>query len=316
MDLLLDQLGEISKLELVVREHINTHRYQKNLLKDSHTWNQICSSLDVIGDTCLAIESYCHGAFPEDIGLRYVYTYGILQALFIQQDAIRNLTEAFQLTYDAPRALQKIRELRNASIGHPTKQGGIGNRFYNYISRHTLSRAGFELLRSSGNGNYFSEQVRILEITEQQLMEIVFGYQTIAEKLTEFDIMHKEAHRGNPLCDCFHAGIDYQFEKIAQGIFAHSDDDIDFGLTNLRILRDTYIKFRTALDERNELSDHTNFDLNEYFHALDRIESFLTKSTNFIQEADARIYHSYIRSQHDEFVQLAEEIDKQYASAK
>ena len=48
---------EARRLEVKVRDHINTHRHQVALLKDSSTWNQICSSLDVIGDTLFAISS-------------------------------------------------------------------------------------------------------------------------------------------------------------------------------------------------------------------------------------------------------------------
>lgn len=309
------QLNTMYELEKSVRDHINTHRYQIDLLNDSRTWNQICSSLDVIGDSCIAIESYCSNAYPEDIGLKYVYTYGILQALFIQQDALRNLTEAFQFDYEMPITLKKIRGLRNASIGHPTKQGGAKSRIYNYISRYTLSKNGFELLRSTGEGNFFTESVHISEIIEEQLDEIISGYSAIAEQLTEIDEMHKDTYRGNPLLDFFHSGIGYQFEKIGLGVLAHSSSDREYGLTNLHILKETYDEFRTALEERGELSSYTDHDLQEYFHAITRLEAYLSNTEDFMEEADARIYHSYIRSQHDRFVKIAEEIDEEYLSA-
>lgn len=70
--------AEINELTDSVRDHINTHRYQSVLLDDSKTWNQICSSLDVIGDSLYAVESYDAKSFPEDVGLKYIYTYGIL----------------------------------------------------------------------------------------------------------------------------------------------------------------------------------------------------------------------------------------------
>ena len=47
---------KVQKLEETVRDHINTHRYQSVLIEDSESWDQICSSLDVIGDTILAIK--------------------------------------------------------------------------------------------------------------------------------------------------------------------------------------------------------------------------------------------------------------------
>ena len=79
---------EINQLTESVRNYINTHRYQVVLLENSDKWNQICSSLDVIGDSLLAIEAYQVVEYPNNGGLKYIYTYGVLQALFILQDAV------------------------------------------------------------------------------------------------------------------------------------------------------------------------------------------------------------------------------------
>jgi len=127
-------IARVRKLEDSVRKHINTHRYQSVLLEDTDSWNQICSSLDVIGDTVCSIESYYSQPFPDEIGMQYIVIYGILQALFIQQDALRHLSEAFEIEYQANPILKAIREKRNAAIGHPTKQNRGGECYYNHVS--------------------------------------------------------------------------------------------------------------------------------------------------------------------------------------
>ena len=142
-------ITEINQLTESVRNHINTHRYQVVLLENSDKWNQICSSLDVIGDSLLAIESYQDAEYPKDSGLKYIFTYGVLQALFILQDAVSHLSEAFEISSQSSQVLLDIRNMRNASIGHPTKQDHKGQRYYNYISRITMTKNGFELLRHS-----------------------------------------------------------------------------------------------------------------------------------------------------------------------
>ena len=83
-------------IEKQVREHINTHRYQKVLISELDNWNQICSSLDTLGDTGLALQSYFKSEYPDETGLSYIYTYGLLQALFIQQDAMNHLMKGFK----------------------------------------------------------------------------------------------------------------------------------------------------------------------------------------------------------------------------
>src|SRR5258708_2140824 len=91
---ILSALQCITGLEDSVRDFINTGRHQLKLLGATETWNQICSSLDVVGDTVLSIQDYLLSPYPQSDGLKYIYTYGILQSLFLQQDAVHHLSEA------------------------------------------------------------------------------------------------------------------------------------------------------------------------------------------------------------------------------
>ena len=306
-------IARVRKLEDSVRNHINTHRYQSVLLEDTDGWNQICSSLDVIGDTVCSIESYHSQPFPDEIGMKYIVTYGILQALFIQQDALRHLSEAFEIEYQVNPILKEIRENRNAAIGHPTKQNRGGECYYNHVSRISLSKSGFDLLRFSRSRPHEMVRVDILAAIEQQLICISDDYNRITEKLSEIDRMHREKFKNSPLQDIFHSAMGYSFEKIASGIYAHSLGDRDFGHSNLLMVTKAYQRFENALKERNELTSYTEFDLKEYFHALDKLDQYFTGKSEWLEEADARIYHAYLLHQHDHFVQIAKEIDQEYA---
>jgi len=302
----------IIQLTESVRNHINTHRYQVVLLKDSANWNQICSSLDVVGDSLVAIESYHKADFPEDLGLKYIYTYGVLQALFLLQDAVRHLSEAFAITYKPSQVLLDIRNMRNAAIGHPTKQDHKGQRYYNYISRASMTKNGFDLLRNSRPGQYDMMHVDFTLATNDQLQAITESFQQIASKLEEADRTHMEKYKDSPLEDIFHSAMGYCFEKISLGINSHSSVDREFGQTHISLVRDTYEKFKTALQERNELNSYTEFDLNEYFHAIRKLDGYLEGISKTMEDADARIYLSYLRNEHDHFVQIAKEIDADY----
>lgn len=307
-----ESINELRRLEGVVRQHINTHRYQAELLKNSSTWNQICSSLDVIGDTLYAIDSYVSTDFPDDTGLKYLYSYGLLQALFLQQDALRHLGEAFGLDYAANDTLVAIRTVRNASIGHPTQHNIKGIRYHNFISRITMSKQGFDLMRCYGSKEYEFMHVDLLALITDQLKGIKEGYEQIAQKLTEEDRMHKEKFKGTPISDIFHSAMGYCFEKIGGGIYSASGSDRTFGLIQLRSVKETYEKFENALRERNELNSYIEYDLKEYCHALKRLESYLTGESTGMEESDARIYLSYLRQEHTRFVQLAQEVDDSY----
>ena len=136
----------ISELESEIRDIINNPRRQYVLLQNSAVWNMLCSCLDVIGDTELAFDASLRKRGVEDNGEKYLLVYGALQALFIQQDAVRNLTEALNISYTPDPLLEHIREIRNDSIGHPTKRGGGSGKAFNFIVRMSLSQHGFTLM--------------------------------------------------------------------------------------------------------------------------------------------------------------------------
>lgn len=311
---LLSTLRRISSEENSVRKHINTTRYQTDLLKNSDNWNQICSSLDTIGDTIFSIEDYLTTEYPKNTGLKYIYTYGLLQSLFIQQDALKHLSEAFEVEFKINEQLRSIRAIRNASIGHPTKNQVSKIVYYNYISRISLSKYGFTLMRSSKNDRNEFIEVNLLSILETQLEEIEKSHKSISSKLIEADRMHKEKYKEKLIVDIFHSSMDYYFSKVAEGIYTTSQaHDRSFGLSMLKSIEKTYAEFENTLTQRNELDDYTSYDLEQYKHAIKVLKSFINGESDKLTERDARIYLYYIREEHSHFVKIAEELDEEYS---
>jgi len=107
-----------------IRNFIDEPRRQYVLSKNRALWSQCWSCLDVIEDSELAVVAYSAGEFGTSVGARYLAVYGLLQALFLQQDAVINLCESLGLpeTIDNHLRLKEIREIRSDSIGHPTKR--------------------------------------------------------------------------------------------------------------------------------------------------------------------------------------------------
>ena len=304
-------LERIGSAEESVRSYINTTRYQTDLLKNLDNWNQICSSLDTIGDTIFSIEDYLSSEYPENTGLKYIFTYGILQSLFIQQDAVKNLAEAFELDITLSDKLRDIRLLRNASIGHPTKNKVKKVIYFNYISRPTLSKNGFTLLRSSqGNRDEFID-VNITSIITDQLTEIEKSYELIASKLEVADKLHREKYKNQLVADIFHSSIGYLFSKVSEAINSSSQNQ-SFGLSMLQSIDKMYKEFESTLKARNELNEYLEYDLKEYQYAINELDSYLSGEHDNMTEISARIYLFYIREQHLHFVEIANEIDEEY----
>ncbi|WP_461519469.1 hypothetical protein [Porticoccus sp.] len=305
-------MKRIGYLEEAVRGHINTTRYQNDLLKDSDNWNQICSSLDTINDTLYSQLDYLNAEYPSSSGLKYIFTYGLLQALFIQQDAIRHLLEAFGIQFELTDRLKEIRLLRNASIGHPTKNKTKGATYYNYISRMSLSKTGFTLMRSFDQGSNEFIDIEMYSIINDQLKDIESSYKLLSEKLTEADRMHRDKHKDNLLSDIFHSSMSYTISKVAEAIHSPHSGNTTFALSMLNSIQKTYQKFEASLLERGDLSEYTKYDLDEYNHALRKLKDYLNGNELGLTDSDANIYHFYIREKNNHFEKIAKEVDDNY----
>ena len=306
--------SSIEENEHKIGEHINTHRYQTNLLKETENWNRICSSLEVIEDTLLAIDEYIKNQYPETPGLQYIYTYGILQALFQQQDALQALSKSFKLDYkhNDNQKLLNIRFQRNATL-HPIGHQG---KYYNHISRRSLSKEGFILMKYEKNEKDPTfDNINIYSIIENQFKEVKSLSDNITKNLESIDKEHLDKFKNNLLEDVFHRGMRYEFEKVAEGIYSKENcryTQKDFFLSCLKSIEDAYKCFQEKLEERSELTYSINFDLKQYNHAISRIKSYLDDEDSKLMGADALIYLFYIREEHKRFVEIAKEIDTNY----
>jgi hypothetical protein len=126
------------------RNAVNDPDIQRLMLQDLTSCKQLCSCMDVIGDTDEAISFYLSCPPTEDMGGLYLQTYGILQVLFVQQDALINAAEAVGLDYDPPDELMHIRIIRNKATVHPTKRGNKNPQSFGII-QCTLSHESFQL---------------------------------------------------------------------------------------------------------------------------------------------------------------------------
>ena len=309
------KIKEIDSYKENIYEYINTTRYQYDLIKENDIWNQICSSLYVIGDTLLSFEEYLSNEYPTTDGLKYIYTYGILQSVFIQQDSINNLSEAFSIPYTHSEKTKLIREIRNFSIGHPTKLRRNKHLLYCYITRVSLCKNGFTLQISekySAQDRFIN--IKMFEIIEDQLEETFSAIKKIASILKERDSNHRKKFEGELIVDIFPSTMNYNFEKISEAIFSPSPSKITFGISMLDSVKKIYNKFEEELFRRNELPGNTyvKYDLDQYFHTINILDSYFKGERKYMTERDARVYLYYIREVHKDFLKLSEEYDEEY----
>ncbi len=151
-------------------------------------WNEICAAMDVLDDTCMALENYEHCGLGGDEGEKYLRMYGFLQGIFLQQDAIRPLYKAFtgnQLNPSSDSGWVAIRDLRNLTVGHPIEKRNAHGVWRCFISRVTMNSNGFQLKIWNKEKNVVEiETVDLKSLYERYKSEVVTYLQDICEALT------------------------------------------------------------------------------------------------------------------------------------
>ncbi|MGC2236664.1 MAG: hypothetical protein WA584_10915 [Pyrinomonadaceae bacterium] len=307
----------VSELEQEIRDLINSPRKRTNLLKDKADWSKLCSSLDVIGDTEQAFDSYINIQEPNSFGEKYLILYGVLQALFIQQDAITHLSEALGLTYTVDPLLTQIREIRNDSSGHPTKRGGGKGKKFNHISRISMKRHNFKLMTAFPDGSHQFTDVDVKNLIESQRNTVKTALIEISDKLKEEEMRHREEFRDIKLADNLSNALNYyHYEKISEAI---SDRHYGvLGLPAIEILLKHIESFKSDLQERGVLDvydDSVGHYSNLLNYSLNELKEFVENpSESKLNDTDANIYLFFIRKNMETLIEIAREIDEEYSA--
>ena len=300
----------ISELEQRIRGFINRTPKQHALLKDSKAWNQLCSSLDVIGDTDLAFEAYDKAPPTDDAGATYLLVYGVLQALVLQQDAVRSLAEALDLKYDPDPSLRDIREVRHASVGHPTKR--LGQARAHFISRISMTKTGFQLLTvypDHGPAQFKGVSIHGLIATQRSQLWAIMNQ--VVASLQREEAEHKTMFKDKKLAASFPATTDYYFEKIYESIRAGKL--FEYGLSHVKLIAEAVERFKSELAERGGTYDSVEYHLGLVSYPLQELELYIGSSGQAkLNERDAFIFAHFTQTQINTLRGMAAEIDESY----
>ncbi|MBI5559709.1 MAG: hypothetical protein HY883_00330 [Deltaproteobacteria bacterium] len=143
-------MKRIADLERKIRDYVNRVDLSKKYSENPDEWNTLCVAMDTMGDSCLALEYYESSGVGKDDGEKYLKLYGMLQAIFLQQDSIRQIHRILvgnDLHLDSGSAWMKTRDLRNLTVGHPIEKKNKGGKVSRcFISRVSISSRGFDLI--------------------------------------------------------------------------------------------------------------------------------------------------------------------------
>jgi hypothetical protein len=311
----------IHELESEIRDFINSPRKQAALLKSHATWGMLCSSLDVIGDTECALAAYLafnesggdQGDYIIESGNLYLTLYGVLQVLFVQQDAIEHLHQSLGMTKSPNPTLDQIRENRNDAVGHPTNRRN--RKHFCFVSRPTLSRWGCELLTMQADGTSDFKALDIRKMVEEQREAVKNWLSEIITQLKAQEMSHREEFKGKKLADAFPQTLGYYHEKISETIDGQRQVPRSFGAGLLESIQGYIQAFKDELTARgaSDAYEPVSYVLEELDYPMRELSQFLQGSPESkLNERDADIFHSFIRSKLEELIRMAREIDADY----
>ena len=308
-------MQSVEELVQCIRDMTTAERRHWQLRQEAGLFSQLGSSLDVIGDTESALSDYIASEqAARTQGERYLLTYGVLQALVLQQDAVRHLSEALGVDCEAPAEFIAIRDVRNRSVGHPTRRDRAGVRSFNHVSRISMAWKGFDLLTFYESGRAEIQSVDVPGLIETQRSLIAAALIRIVDTERGRENRHRRRHRSVHLTGAFGTGFDHALHQLREEL--RGCRSLGAGPAGVALARDAVERLRTLLTERGELpawEDVFGQHAGPALNALDRLGSFVESgpSTN-LSPLDADNHWLRLRHELDALRDLAREIDREY----
>lgn len=300
-----------------IRDLINRPRKLHLLSKNDRLWYQLCSCLDVVQDTDIAMEAYVQNAFPDDDGEKYIRVYGILQVLVVQQDATKHLITSLglpSLIHHPLGRIRDIREVRIESIGHPTDTKIKVGRSYHSLSRVTMHKEGFHLLSYREGQPVEFKDINIPGLIIKQRQVISGILNQILDELTKQEQEHKEKFKKESLADILGKNQPYIISKVWEVI--HSDQyDAGLGLTHMELIQESLESFKQALEKRDLWGAYypIQYIYKEMEYSISEVKKYFQGENNLESATDrARVNFFFIDKHLEKLEQIAKEIDEEY----
>jgi hypothetical protein len=231
----------------------------------------------------------------------------------LQQDAMSNLSKSLDLSYrhKGVSTLEYIRNILNLSSGHPTdKAYGNESHPYNFISRHSLSLAGFTLLSTAPKKETRIQHLKNSDLILGQEKSMIILLKRIEKDLQQMKSAEKKRYASEQLQSIF-VSVAYKFGKLYEDI--RGSDEIHRGVYFLEEMEKQVLEFKSKVSERGLDMQAINH-VNEIIpNTILRLKAFLENTDASLTMLDALAYCDALRSRIASLEAMAREIDEDYA---
>jgi hypothetical protein len=273
--------------------------------------------MDVVEDASMAVRSYVEHAENLDKGTLYLHTYGLLQALVLQQDAIFDLCDAlgsFRTKGDFP-ALDAAREIRVAVAGHPTKRSRESREGPHFLIQMSLGHGSLEVMTMTSKEPRF-KQVSLDGLMRDQELQLETILDGVIADLKDDEEKHRAPFRGRKLESVFPDTLGYCFEKIREGL----DKTLaaPLAIWGIEQVKKSVEDYKSGLEERGTQIDtypgiQYCYDLLQY--PILQLDAYIRgEDSNLSNGKDAYVFTYFVQEHVNKLRAMARETDEEFQS--
>jgi hypothetical protein len=319
-------MSAVIELRSRIRDFIQHPRRLNPLLEDAPNWNMLANSFDTVADTEIAIKTYEATPDVQDVGARYLAIYGILQCLYVQQDAVQSMVRAFEpgkkpeYRIESEPEANEVRKIRNKATGHPTSESGKtskekpGVRMSHFIVQHSMHKGGFTLMTTFADKTHAFTDVSITELVAKNRTVVERALDRMMQKLEAMEMEHRTAFKEEKLADLFPVTLDYYFEKVFAGADNPGSPDGQWGGIHLNMIAEKVRLFREAIEKRGIVNSSSNWEyyLAEVEYPLQELLNYWNASGSLTDKRAAEIFAYFLRDKVLKLRESAKELDEEY----
>jgi len=287
----------------------------------------LTSSFDTVSDTETVISTFEALPDPGSVGARYLMIYGILQALYLQQDAVESMVRALGPStrpiyrIESEPEAEEIRKVRHRAVGHPTVEGNVaskkspGIQMSHFVVQHSVRKDGFTIMTTFANGLHTFTHVSVGELIGRNRTMIERVLRQILAKLEAAEREHRNMFKKGKLADIFPLTTHHLFEKVFEGIDSPTSGDGQIGKGCLNAIAKHVETFKEALNKRGLLSRSSDWgcDLTEIEYPIVELKKYWEGMGSLQDPRAAYIFATFVRDRVQALQKMAVELDEEYA---
>lgn len=273
-------------------------------------WSKLWVAVDNIEDTQLAIDEY-----PSLKDFSRLAIYGLLQSMFVQQDAIFHLENSIKIPTpdwekDYPK-LHEIRNIRHETIGHP-----ISNEYERYTSISHLNNLNILDYGVWSRNGFEHKTINIKEIITTQHDLLVKEIERIMKKIIEDEKKHKLNFKDKSLTKLLDS-TGYHIEKLWS-----FEKSREYSVINFKTLKSIYENYKEEIKKRFKINkvDEQGVQIPGLIVVIQHIEKIFPRIEKMIpmdssvDQIDLDVYVESLNNSFDELRKMAKEIDDKFSS--